>query len=138
MRRYALILTLQKTSNLTNYVVWHIYNFNKKICLLNHFLCDSHYCESQSICLCLIISGVSIWLAIFGFSIDFRNKALVSCSTFKTLYWEHREPRRKIHIFWEVHNILRNLHQLFDWRYIGQIIGGDFAKFCGLLRIYEL
>ena len=28
--------------------------------------------------------------------------------------------------------------QLFDWQYIGQIIGGDFAKFCGLLRIYEL
>ena len=24
------------------------------------------------------------------------------------------------------------------WQYIGQIIGGDFAKFCGLLRIYEL
>jgi hypothetical protein len=33
---------------------------------------------------------------------------------------------------------LQNLHQLFDWQYIGQIIGGDFAKFCGLLRIYEL
>jgi hypothetical protein len=33
---------------------------------------------------------------------------------------------------------LRNLHQLFDWQYIGQKIGGDFAKFCGLLRIYEL
>jgi hypothetical protein len=33
--------------------------------------------------------------------------------------------------------ILQNLHQLFDWQYIGQIIGGDFAKFCGLLRIYE-
>ena len=30
---------------------------------------------------------------------------------------------------------LRNLHQLIDIR---QIIGGDFAKFCGLLRIYEL
>ena len=27
---------------------------------------------------------------------------------------------------------------IFDWQYIGQIIGGDFAKFCGLLRIYEL
>jgi hypothetical protein len=26
----------------------------------------------------------------------------------------------------------------FDWQYIGQIIGGDFAKFCGLFRIYEL
>ena len=46
--------------------------------------------------------------------------------------------RVKVHIFWEGHKILRNLHQLFDWQYIGQIIGGDFAKFCGLLRIYEL
>ena len=44
----------------------------------------------------------------------------------------------KVHIFWEGHKILRNLHQLFDWQYIGKIIGGDFAKVCGLLRIYEL
>ena len=44
----------------------------------------------------------------------------------------------KVHVFWEGHKILRNLCQLFDWQYIGQIIGGDFAKFCGLLRIYEL
>ena len=44
----------------------------------------------------------------------------------------------KVHIFWEGHKILRNLHQLFDWHYIGQIIGGDFANFFGLLRIYEL
>ena len=43
----------------------------------------------------------------------------------------------KVHIFWEGHKILRNLHQLFDWQNIGQIIGGDFAKFCGVLRIYE-
>ena len=34
--------------------------------------------------------------------------------------------------------MLPNLHQLFDWQYIGKIICGDFAKFCGLLRIYEL
>ena len=27
---------------------------------------------------------------------------------------------------------------MFDWQYIKQIIGGDFAKFCGLLRIYKL
>ena len=33
---------------------------------------------------------------------------------------------------------MRNLHQLFDWQYIGQIIGRDFAKFCGLIRMYEL
>ena len=44
----------------------------------------------------------------------------------------------EVHIFLEGHKILRNLHQLFDWQYIGQIISGDFAKFCGLLRIYEL
>ena len=26
----------------------------------------------------------------------------------------------------------------FDWHYIGQIYGGDFAKFCGLLKVSEL
>ena len=44
----------------------------------------------------------------------------------------------KIHIFWEGHKISRNLHQFFDWQYTGKIIGGDFAKFCGFLRICEL
>ena len=44
----------------------------------------------------------------------------------------------KVHIFWGGHKILWNLRQLFDWQYIGQKIGGDFGKFCGLLRIYEL
>ena len=43
----------------------------------------------------------------------------------------------KVYIFWEGHKTLRNLHQLFDWQYI-RIIGGDFAKFCDLLRIYKL
>ena len=33
---------------------------------------------------------------------------------------------------------MRSLHRRFNWHYIGQIYGGDFAKFCGLLRIYEL
>ena len=33
---------------------------------------------------------------------------------------------------------LQNLHCRFDWHYIGQIYGGDFEKFCSLLRIYEL
>ena len=44
----------------------------------------------------------------------------------------------KVHIFWEGHKILRNLHRRFDWHYIGQIYSEDFKKFCGLLRIYEL
>ena len=33
---------------------------------------------------------------------------------------------------------MRNIHLRFDQYYIGKIYGGDFAKFCGLLRIYEL
>ena len=44
----------------------------------------------------------------------------------------------KVNIFWEGHKILRNLHQLFVLCTASQIIGGDFAKICGLLRIYEL
>ena len=38
------------------------------------------------------------------------------------------EPTFKVHIFWEGHKILRNLPRKFDWHYIGQIYGGDFAK----------
>jgi hypothetical protein len=33
---------------------------------------------------------------------------------------------------------LRNLHRRFDRYYIGQLYGGDFARICDLLRIYEL
>ena len=44
----------------------------------------------------------------------------------------------KVYLFWEGHKIWRNLHQLFVQFTASQIIGGDFAKFCGLLRIYEL
>ena len=34
----------------------------------------------------------------------------------------------KVHIFWEGHKILQNLHRRFDRFYIGQIYSGDFAK----------
>ena len=34
----------------------------------------------------------------------------------------------KVHIFWEGHKILQNLHATFDWHYIGQQQGEDFAK----------
>ena len=43
-----------------------------------------------------------------------------------------------IPIFWEGHNFLRNLHRRFVPCSNSQIYGGDFAKFCGHLRIYEL
>ena len=44
----------------------------------------------------------------------------------------------KVHIFWEGYKILQNLHQLFVLCTACQMNGGDFTKFCGLLRIYEL
>ena len=45
----------------------------------------------------------------------------------------------KFHIFWEGHKILRNLHLTFDYSTCySQKLGEDFAKFYGLLRIYEL
>ena len=43
----------------------------------------------------------------------------------------------KVNVFWEGHKILWNLRQ-FVLCTASQIIGGDFAKFYGLLRIYEL
>ena len=44
----------------------------------------------------------------------------------------------KVHISWEGHKILRNLPLTFDYSTYSQKLGEDFAKFCGLLRIYEL
>ena len=63
--------------------------------------------------------------------VRFRTKTSRFCEFVKSCH-------DRVHIFWEGHKILRNLTQLFDWKYIGQVIGGDFSKFCGLLRIYEL
>ena len=44
----------------------------------------------------------------------------------------------KVHIFWEGHKILKNLHLTFDYSTYSQKLSEDFAKFCGLLKIYEL
>ena len=44
----------------------------------------------------------------------------------------------KVHIFWKGQKILQNLHQLFVLCTASQVIDGDFAKFCGLLKLYEL
>ena len=75
---------------------------------------------------CCIPLGTQTVFSVMKFKFNFNFK------TIQAPLWG------KVHIFWEGHKILRNLHQLFDWQYIGQIIGGDFAKFFGLFRIYEL
>ena len=51
---------------------------------------------------------------------------------------EGQDNYGKVHIFWEGHKILRNLHLTFDCMYCSQKLDEDFAKICGLLRIYEL
>ena len=42
----------------------------------------------------------------------------------------------KVHIFWEGHTILQNFHFTFVLYSVSQKWGEEFAKFCGLLRIY--
>ena len=44
----------------------------------------------------------------------------------------------KVRMFWEDHKILLNLLLTYVYSKYRQNLGGDFAKFCGLLRIYEL
>ena len=69
---------------------------------------------------------------IISWTLKLLKKAMLFDLFFNTTWM------RKVHIFWEGHTILRNLHCRFDCHYIGQIYGGDIAKFFGLLRIYEL
>jgi hypothetical protein len=53
-------------------------------------------------------------------------------------WWKKVTLHIKVRIFWEGHKILQNIHQLFFWQLICQIIFGDLAKFCGRLRMYEI
>ena len=61
----------------------------------------------------------------------FNKPAILSKRTTRiyTCIWD------KVHIFWEGHKILPNLHLTFVLCSVNQKLGGDFAKFCGLLRI---
>ena len=54
------------------------------------------------------------------------------------IFFYHYGLISKVHIFWEGHKILRNLHRRFVLCSNSQIYGGDFAKHFRLLRIYEL
>ena len=55
----------------------------------------------------------------------------------KTSY--SNEPN-KVHIFWEGHKILQNIHRRFDRYYMGDEtnLRWRVCKFCDLFRIYEL
>ena len=72
----------------------------------------------------------------------FQKAAILNCVLSEyVLYSEYSggaDSIDKVHIFLEGHKTLQNIHRRFDWHYIRQIYGGDFGKFCGLLKIYEL
>ena len=88
-----------------------------------------------------------IWQTILGSSCIYRTRVIITRGLyiFYSIFEDHFFVSRrffkkiislcKVHIFWEGHKILRNLHQSFVLCTASQIIGGDFAKFCGLLRI---
>ena len=81
---------------------------------------------------CLILEGV------FTCVKSVRNH---SPSTFQLRFiWTFARSNKvvKVHIFWEGHKILRNLHLTFVLCSASQKSGGDFANFCSLLRIYKL
>ena len=87
----------------------------------------------------------SLWNQVLTF---FDKLSAVECTNYYNPHMSHdidiffcffrsenvKENISKSCILWEGHKILRDLHQLFDWQYIGQIIGGDLAKFYGLLE----
>ena len=86
--------------------------------------------------------GETAWNEWGGVSSDFRLSAahcwvLIAHGSKNEKNWILISPF-KVHIFWEGHKTLQNLHFTFDWNYIEQIYGGDFAKLCGLLRIHEI
>ena len=64
-------------------------------------------------------------LGMYNFALPLKNSDVLNGWSFK------------VGTFLEDHKILRNLHRRFDRYSIGQIYGGDFGKFCGLLRIDE-
>ena len=67
-----------------------------------------------------------------------ENKKQTNVASKSILCCHEKQTNIKVHIFWEGHKILRNLHQLLVLCNASQIICGDFEKCCGLLRIYEL
>ena len=67
-----------------------------------------------------------------------RRKTSIMYITNELRIKKSRGLLSKVHIFCEGHKIWRNLHLTFDWHYLGQMEGEEFAKFCGLLGIYEL
>ena len=95
-----------------------------KIFIYSHFLRSGHWY--------VLLTSFLLRLCQKSEQSSYLKSLFTDYFPFNSLYYV------KVHIFWEGHTILGNLHQRFDRYYIRQIYAGDFTKFCGLLRIYEL
>ena len=108
-----------------------IYGLDQKISVLKFIYSEkaTKFCEIFTLLLSYVVqvkSKVKIS----------QNSVAFSEYTMNFMVFRSKMGPSKVHIFWEGHKNLRNLHLIFDWHYIGTT-GGDFTKFCGLLRIYE-
>ena len=73
----------------------------------------------------------------FSVHVVYEAVLLVEFPTKIKIFNDSEQPG-KVHIFREGHKILQNLPLTFDCMCCSQKQGEDFAKFCGLFRIYEL
>ena len=74
----------------------------------------------------------------FNFGVFSQIVFLHACKRVRAMQLNLKGNSVKVHIFLEGHKILRNLHRRFVLSSASQIYSGDFAKFCGLFRSYEL
>ena len=112
-------------------------------------ICESMYCSIVRVrvwtALCVFKTFVlpwqrlrkkfkSMWLS--QLENLFSNLLKISQNSEKVT--PHPSQLRPLKFIYRRPQNLRNLHQLFVLCTASQIIGGDFTKFCGLLRIYKL
>ena len=100
---------------------------------LFNFLASSLSDSSES----FVIPPPSTKVSLSGWK-KIKSTVLITNQLFVRNLVKLQHVKFKVHTFWEGHKTLRNLHLTFVLCGASQKYGGDFAKFCGLLRIYEL
>ena len=87
---------------------------------------------------CRLFSAIPLCILLFFAVVNQKSKLRCFVAESREITIEWNNFWSKVHIFWEGHKILRNLPLTFDHSTYSQELGEDFAKFCGLLWIYEL
>ena len=136
---FCVVWIRRQNWNLSHWVVW-IFLKQDILQIINdlpwQLMHSGHFCVNLSKNKTEDFSPLNLWNMIQFqkkmYNIHMLYLVIVSCNNYLT------SSSCKVHIFWEGHKILRNLHLRFDGYYLGQVYGGNFGKICGLLRIYEL